>query len=264
MSTSDPNTDDSSSNLMFLLGQLASINKNPQSDNPITEPNAPQSLVPKSDGKEDDDDDYNPEDRFNNTSLQKEQKKIVATSKPVVSVLKISDSLSSTDPQKIISYSKALKYIVQILIPSNPNFIDVVRALIEEQQRAEVRWYKERQAIIKRQASRSQGRQKLNTILGRLSSISARDNDNDTARDNMLELRRYDIQVYRNAVELMNRTKSALKTLRVPLICVDRMYAMEQKVDLNQLEVDTQKVLDFLQDLCEDENTKYLDKLETD
>lgn len=291
MSSNDSNSNDVNSNLMFLLGQLANINGNPQNSNNVNNlsSNTEQRLetfqtpttsfesngnpVEKngnSGNDDEDDDDYDPVSDYKIKALSKQSQppnQSVIQSKPSRSI-DSTHSVIPIDPRKITTYSAALKYIVQVLIPSNPNFIDTVRVLIEEQQRDEVRWYNERQAIIRRQASRSDGRQHLNRILGRLSKTASTtlaepsepSNDMDeTLRENSMELRRYDTQVYRNCVEKMKRAKNVLRSLKVPLICVERAYAIEQKVDLKQLDKDTQKVIEFLQDLCENEDAQYLD-----
>ena len=158
----------------------------------------------------------------------------------------------SVDVRSITTYSQALQFIVEVLSRESM-FKDNVRALIEDQEHQEKKWYQERQDIIQRQTVRDSGREKLASVLkivcGYTESAGNADGAKNTdeeakAKEHQQELEAFDSRVYTMLTRLAKDTANRLAELRVPLFCI-RPELLNSRV----LE-DRKKVLSFLQDFC--------------
>lgn len=150
------------------------------------------------------------------------------------------------DPHSITTYSASLRYVVEVLA-REPMFKDNVRLLIEDQEHQEKRWYSERQDIVRRQSIRDSGREKLASMLkmvGGTTPTSTSEAEKEEA--NQKELAAFDNRVYRMLKHLARDTTQRLAELRVPLFCI------RPELISNQVLQDRKKLLEFLQDFCED------------
>lgn len=253
MSSNGSGNLDSNANLMHLLGQLTGNRDNGRTQHQPSDASSTQS-------------DYGA--RSTDNGNKKEQSSYgygavedFLNSIPILNHSSATaSSESSIDPTHIITYQQALRYIVNEMIPNQPEFVEACCSLADKQQHAEVSWWDKRQALIKSQASKKQGSEKLVSLVSRFEGTSPATQSShfkELEKQHRLELERYDAWVYKQAVVLMDAAKATLRELKVPLICVDEAYAYSKGISKKQLDTDVKRILIFLQDFCEDENAEY-------
>lgn len=175
---------------------------------------------------------------------------------PQPSIVKGDKSISLVDPSTITTYRGAIKYIVLVLVRKNPQFVETVRWLIEDQHRREEEWQNNLEKLIHRQKVRKSGRAELQSMFRILGTTTGRGEsektdpnkeDEEDEKENEKELNDYYSRIYKELTGLFNQISRRLEELKVPLFCIEPGLLTEQVFE------DRKKIVDFLQDLCENE-----------
>lgn len=172
----------------------------------------------------------------------------------VPSRVKLDSSIFSVDPSTITTYSGAVKYVTLVLVREDMQFISQVKVLIDEQRLKEQQWHAGAEAISKKQLLRKEGRGELASVLKILGVSNSGSNgddssstEKDAAKDNQRELTLYYRNVYKQLQDFTKLASAQLAELKVPLFCINPGLRSPKLLK------EQERLLDFLQTLCEDE-----------
>ncbi|KAJ9668059.1 hypothetical protein H2201_001865 [Coniosporium apollinis] len=141
------------------------------------------------------------------------------TSIPPPSTVAEGTATSLIDPASITEWRQGLRCVNKVSA-QNPSFKRVIQHMMAEQLKHEQEWYKGRAELQRRQASRVQGNQQLDSILKSVGAIPVAQAKAPTAHENEAELKAYDVKVYRAMKDMNNAQAIELKRLGVPFFGV--------------------------------------------
>ncbi|MCJ1285599.1 hypothetical protein MMC26_004940 [Xylographa opegraphella] len=200
------------------------------------------------------------------------QTTVTSTLGDAISKTEISQSIpkpTTVDPRTIITYPAALRHITKI-VARNEATISRLRKLISSQHQHERQWWDGRQALIKQQEEREEGRKKVEEVLKSMGGKVSTQVSGPTPAEDVAELVRYDKKVHRACLEMVNATRVELQSLGIPSFGIrrelvlrddetddemnDQVSATDRKRKLRSGEVLElqKKVLVLLEDLCEE------------
>ncbi|MCJ1477178.1 hypothetical protein MMC13_005849 [Lambiella insularis] len=170
-----------------------------------------------------------------------------------------------TDPRAITSFGTALRHITHV-ISRNEATMSRIRKLIQSQHLHERQWWEAREALVKKQAGREEGRRKVDEVLRSMGGKVSAPVTGPTPEDDIAELSVYDRKVYKACLDMVIATKAELQALGIPFFGIRPELVVSDAVDeteerksggptkLTQQEViDLQKrVLGLLEDLCQE------------
>ncbi|EED21674.1 conserved hypothetical protein [Talaromyces stipitatus ATCC 10500] len=177
-------------------------------------------------------------------------------------------------PSAITTWPSALKHVMH-LTSQNKDLSVRIQHLIKSQRDHERTWWKAREALIAKQASREEKKRRLEEVLFVFipSFIQVLERKKE---DNASELKAYDSKVYQASLDMSRSMETELRRLGVPFFCIDRSLVLEDyegkgkgkertegesrsttldcnktsKISSKELEALKKRVLDLLVDLC--------------
>ncbi|MCJ1392176.1 hypothetical protein MMC18_005043 [Xylographa bjoerkii] len=173
------------------------------------------------------------------------------------------------DPRSITTYPAALRHITKI-VARNEATMSRVRKLIVSQHQHERQWWDGREALVKQQGEREEGRKKVEDVLKSMGGKVSSQVTGPTPAEDAAELTRYDKKVHRACTDMVNATRAELQAMGIPSFGIlhelvlrhgeesrgidDEVRKDDGKQRLNQEEVLElqKKVLYLLEDLCEE------------
>ncbi|KAK9456621.1 hypothetical protein V1511DRAFT_509305 [Dipodascopsis uninucleata] len=159
---------------------------------------------------------------------------------------------STQDPERIATYSAAVKYITTVL-SRDEHAMSRIRKMKSHQDSHEKQWFEGREAIVGKYKRRREGRVKLQgvlSILGGDTSVTTSE-INDTEAEKK-ELEEYDRKVYGACMTMVDSMSKELAELKVPFFC--REVASSQVEDTKGLLANKRKILQFLEDITAEDD----------
>ncbi|MCJ1398918.1 hypothetical protein MMC11_002119 [Xylographa trunciseda] len=176
---------------------------------------------------------------------------------------------TAVDPRSITTYPAALRHITKI-VARNEATMSRLRKLIASQHQHERQWWDGREALVKQQSEREEGRKKVEDVLRSMGGKVSSQISGPTPAEDAAELTRYDKKVYRACVDMVNATKAELQSMGIPSFGIrhewvlrddetdaeiqDEVHGNDGRRKLRAEEVLAlqKKILALLEDLCEE------------
>ncbi|KAI9881277.1 MAG: hypothetical protein M1830_005563 [Pleopsidium flavum] len=223
-------------------------------------------------GEEVKDDEYEPSDAID--GVAQEQSSVFATR--VLPVGKAPErhefvAQSIIDSTTITDWPAALRHVMKTVARSDAIMARVKR-MINVQHEHERQWWDGRQALLRKQEGRVEGRKKLDDVLRSVGGNVAASSTVTTPEDDIAELRRYDMKVYKASIDMVKAMTAELTNLGVPFFGmksdvlrtrqkkevlsgyegVDDLIAIGNKDKLGEDELMKlqKRMLELLEDLC--------------
>ncbi|MCJ1320559.1 hypothetical protein MMC15_005899 [Xylographa vitiligo] len=173
------------------------------------------------------------------------------------------------DPRSITTYPAALRHITKI-VARNEATMCRLKKLISSQHQHERQWWDGREALIKQQGEREEGRKKVEDVLKSMGGKVSSQISGPTPAEDSAELLRYDKKVHRACVDMVNATRAELQSIGIPSFGIRHELIMrdDERDDEMNVEISTtdrkrklrsggvlelqKKVLALLEDLCEE------------
>ncbi|KAI9778874.1 MAG: hypothetical protein M1839_007837 [Geoglossum umbratile] len=125
------------------------------------------------------------------------------------------DKSPPIDATTITDWSAGLKCIMKTVAQSDA-ITARIKKMITVQHDHEKQWWEGRQALLKKQNARVEGKKKLDEVLRSVGGIVPAGDSISTPEQNAQELRTYDRKVYKASLDMAQAMKSELKALGIP------------------------------------------------
>lgn len=166
---------------------------------------------------------------------------------------------NTVDPRSIIEWSPALRYMTR-LTGQHQDVVERLRKTIANQHDNERQWWEGREALLKRQAARVDGKQELDSVLR---AVGVQVTNELPGIDDDAELKRYDIKVHNAQAKMVDAIEGELKALGVPFFGTREDLIVKadengvsgrdvKQITRNELRALQRKMLSFIEDLCRD------------
>lgn len=149
------------------------------------------------------------------------------------------------DPRTITTLAAANRYITRHLSTCTLT-LSGIRSLKSWQHAKERSWYFGRQELLKRHRERPENEAKLAAFLQSMGQVAK-----PTPRNEEQELREYDAMVLEKSQGMVREMEREMNRLGIPLFC----EGVDYQVDEPMLGMWRQRVVELLEDLCEEEAT---------
>ncbi|WPH03046.1 Hypothetical protein R9X50_00592000 [Acrodontium crateriforme] len=137
------------------------------------------------------------------------------------------------DPASITTWQEALRCVTKISA-QNEQFALSIKKMIEEQKRAEIKWYSERQALKKAHITRAESMARARSILQSLNTGLGVANSSSSDIDHEAELAEFNKKIYTAQISLENSMESELKSLGVPFFGTNRNLIVPDGQDISK------------------------------
>ncbi|PYI10550.1 hypothetical protein BO78DRAFT_393972 [Aspergillus sclerotiicarbonarius CBS 121057] len=179
---------------------------------------------------------------------------------------------TSEDTSTITTWPSALRYVMRT-VAQNESIQQRIRWLMQRQHDHEKQWWQGREALLKKQASRTEKKKELDAVLRSVGAPVDENKQISTAEEDLAELTNYDAKVYKASKQMSEAMGAELRTLRIPFFTIKKTLVSEsttkspevarqpsgnhydpgkQRLLLSHEELSTLqlRMLELLQDLC--------------
>ncbi|KAL4811533.1 hypothetical protein BDV18DRAFT_10834 [Aspergillus unguis] len=175
----------------------------------------------------------------------------------------------TSSSSSITTWPPALKHVMRT-VAQNEEIQTRIRFLIQRQHDHERQWWKGREALLVKQASRKEKKRELDNVL-RSVGAPVDEKDVSTAEEDLTEIRTYDAKVHKASTQMADAMLNELKALDVPFFTISKDLVIKPKqegehdshppdhpsesdkqglLSVDDLVAFRRRMLELLQDLC--------------
>ncbi|RAK99724.1 uncharacterized protein BO80DRAFT_426392 [Aspergillus ibericus CBS 121593] len=125
------------------------------------------------------------------------------------------------DTSTITTWPSALRYVMRT-VAQNESIQQRIRWLMQRQHDHEKQWWQGREALLKKQASRSEKKKELDAVLRSVGAPVDENKQISTAEEDRAELTNYDAKVYKASKQMSEAMGAELRTLRIPFFSIKK------------------------------------------
>ncbi|WEW59056.1 hypothetical protein PRK78_004524 [Emydomyces testavorans] len=220
------------------------------------------------------DDDYDP---LHFSPLNTFDGASLASPKPVIrqsSSYQLNPAWENTlpDPSTITAWPAALKFVMRT-VAQNEVLQSKIRRLIRSQHDHEKKWWEAREALLSKQRSRAEKKQKLDEVLRSVGGAITTGPEMTAPEDDAAEIQAYDRKVYKATSDMSRALDVELRGLGIPFFAIKHDLVCHQSVieknkadtgsssktmgknnvlSTDELRLLQQRMFDLLEDLCKE------------
>ncbi|KAI9766444.1 MAG: hypothetical protein M1840_006551 [Geoglossum simile] len=128
--------------------------------------------------------------------------------------------IAPIDTTTITDWPAGLRYVMKAVAQSDA-IMAKIKEMIADQHKHERMWWEGRQAILKKQEARIEGKKKLDEVLRSVGGIVPAGNSVSTPEQDAQELQAYDRKVYKASVDMTRKMVGDLGKLGIPFFCTN-------------------------------------------